>query len=314
MARQAETPTGAVRKQLKAISLTATVTLATFGVLVMALPAFDFWFQVLPPPGRYGALARAAGLLLSALLAYREVRHEWRTRWDSPVRRPSGVLQVILGGLLTLVYLETQQMSLGEWADLIFAIEYSGIVILLSFGFIRLAKKAYDFARPIGRGQSSLDDFRFLRFVTIFFAGITASVTGFAVLNQIITVLPPIIRNLEVINALSVLIATILVGSNYTADFLERNLAISISRSLEELKRRQAGKNVVEAGIIPVSIGLVCLVLFLAGDSILHSRSSDNVLVDMLLSILQIGIFSSISFGLWRLGVYEYVRRKERPL
>jgi uncharacterized protein with PQ loop repeat len=341
-----------VRNQLKAISVTATGTLATFGGLVMALPFFDFWAKVLPSPGKYDALARVVGVLLSALLAHREVSHEWPTRrWELSDIRPSGVPQVMIGGLLTLIYLATQGMSLGGWADLLHAVAYCGIVILLSFGFIRLAKKAYDFStddvefaklraerekeaerlrdelQQIASGapqaeqvsssapqteQVSSDDIHFMWFAMIFYAGITAVITGFVVLNQIIAVLPPIIRNAGITNALSVLIAIILIGSNYTSVYLERNLTQKGNRDNVILKGRLEGRNVVESGIGPVLMGAVCLVLFVAVDANLQGKPSDNVLVETFLIILQIGFFAFVAYGLWRFSVSEHERSKKR--
>ena len=113
-------------------------------------------------------------------------------------------------------------------------------------------------------------------------------------------------------NALSVLVATIIIGSNYTQDFLENPLARSLSKLAKTAESIVTKRNVVEAGIIPVSIGFVCIVLFLTADTILQSKPPDNVLIEILLIILQIGIFSFISYGLWRLGVNEYERRKEK--
>lgn len=325
MGAKANAPAAEVQSQVKAIALIATGTLATFGGLVIALPTFDFWSNVLPISSKYAALSRGVAVLISALIAYREVRHKWpEPDWNSPKIRPGGVLQVIFGGLLTLVYIALQGLAFGNWADLVNAIMYCSIVVLLSWGFIRLAKKAYDFSTAnayrakflsTGARQSATiepSDTRFLKFCAIFFAAITATVTGFAALNEIIGILPPIITNTRVASSLSVLIATILVGANYTAKYLERNLARSIGDSWRKLEGQLAGRNVVESGLGPVLFGVGCLVLFLVIDTALQSKPSDDRRVEVLLIVLQISLFSSIAYGLWRLGVNEYERRKDR--
>ena len=298
-----------VERELRAIALTSVLTLSTFAGLVMALPVVDLWTKVLPTPGKYASIARIVAILLSAMLAYREVRHEYSTHsMEFSDIRSSGRVQVLVGVAVTLLYLSTQGMALRGWADLLHAVEYAALIVLLSFGFTRLAKKAYDFA---SRGLQTSDRSLIL-FTGTFFAVLTAVVTGFAILNELVTLLPPIVRSSTVSASLAVVVATMFIGANYTAEFLENNLSTTLGKITKKMDANLARKNVVESGLLPAGFGIVCLVGYLVLDLQLGGKPSDKILVELLAIGLKIGLFAFLTFGLWRLGVSEYERRKLR--
>ena len=340
------TSSGRIQREIRAIAASTAITLGTYTALVMALPAFDLWTHTIPSPGRYEALARGVAILVSALLAFGEVRRQRGTdRMNASDVRPSGRRWVITGTLLALAYLGTHSIPLGEWADLIHAVVYSATFILLTLGFVVLAKKAYDFAeadtkqqqlfadlarrtaelRAKAKGTRSrrskavLDppapqasttsgsqvqlDIRFARFAAALFIAVTIAVTGFAALNQIMSLLPDVTRFPAAVNALGALVAVSAVGANYTSEFLERNLTMRLARTSRRLTRTLGRKSTVETGIGPVVVGVGCLIALLVADTLLGGEPSADPAVDVLVSGLQIVLFSSIAFGLWRLGV-----------
>jgi hypothetical protein len=275
----------------------------------MALPVLDFWTKVLPTPGKYASVAGIVAVLLSVMLAYREVRYDWPTlSLTYSDIRPSGKLAVILGAAMTLLYLATQEVTLGGWADFLRAVEYIALFVLLSFGFTRLAKKAYDFASKGSNVEKN--DRSLIKFATGIFATLTTVVTGFAVLNELVAILPPIVHYATVSASLGVLITMMFIGADYTAEYLERNY----EKGMEDIKRRTlsvfTGRNIVHAGILPTVFGVVCLLGFLALDSWIGGKPLDRIGVELLAISLKVGLFAFIGFGLWRFGVSEYEKLK----
>lgn len=338
-----------VQSDFRRIGVAAATTLSVFVGLVVAFPAFEVWTGALPSPGRYQPHAGIAAVLLSALLAYREVQHQRRRDPRSDRLAPSGRRWVVAGTVLALAYLAMSRVDFGVWADWIRSLVYGAILVLLTYGFVVLAKKAYDAANENAKQAQTFEDLRrrtielqrqaeelrsgrkrkagsgasttttpspstrsaagsiipigFVKFATGLFAAAATLVAGFGVLNQIVAILPPVVQSPAAANALGVLVAVAFIGSNYTSEFLEKNLSVAIGRIYDDMMAQLQGRNVVEAGLRPVAIGILCLIALLAADTALGGRPSSDVGIDTLLTGLEIVLYTTIAFGLWRLGV-----------
>lgn len=330
----------------------ATTTLAAYSALVIALPAADVVLDVLPAPGRYAGLARAVAVLLSALLAVREIRHDYGVeRSEAKDVRRSGAEFLVPGVLLLFAYLAVHDHDLGVLSDVVTFVLYVAMAALLSWAFVRLAKKAYDFAEeyrreqelpqrlrertellkkeadrlsgrtsplpqptsdPAPRPTGRLQETRVAAFCGVFFAALAAAVAALSAATSIFGLLPPIIEHDLVAAALSAMLATFVIGSNYTSQFLERNLALSLSATVTRLERTLARKNVVEAGLVPVLAGVGCLVAFLVLDSVIGGAPPESVGLEIALVALRMLIFTLITYGIWRLGVASYTVRAQR--
>jgi hypothetical protein len=345
----AAAPEERVVRDFRQILLAATWTLGLFTGLVVALPAFNLWARILPSPGRYETLGTLIAIIASVSLAVTEVRRNRGTnRWSEADIRPSGQGWVISGIALALLYLAFQNVDLGVWRDFIYVVVYVGVFVLLTFGFVQLAKKAYDFAeddyqtaRRFARMRQETErlraeaerarrgkktsaarsdagegtrtaapatdlqqaERRFSKFAVALFAAITALVTGFGILNQAMEALPAIVQHPEAVAALAALLAVSMVGANYTAEFLERNLARHIAGQIRLMDRYLQRRNVADFGGIWLAVGLGLLIIVLAADTVLGGRPTASPVLDLVVSAIEIVAFASLAFGLYRLGV-----------
>lgn len=320
--------TANVDKELTRIAAASAATFAAFSALVMSLPITDIWTNVLPSPGPYANLARVVSVFVSALIAYNVARREWLIADLATKAPPSGTFPVLSGAIIALLYALTTDSAYGGWWVLVHTLTYISIFVLTSWGLVRLAKKAFELARAkaalpnlaqrayesaladAGLRKPASDvptvsaqgrsDRAFLSFTASFFGALSAAVTGAAVVNEIVGVLPPVVEHSTVSAALASLMAIALIGENYTSDFL----------SLRS-PARWSGHSAMRAGLVPAILSLVCLTGYLGLAIYLENRPPRTLFLELLAVILKIGIFVGLSFVVWRVGVQEVLRRNK---
>jgi len=205
------------------------------------------------------------------------------------------------------VFIGIRGINFGDYSEVLYAMVYAGIGVLFACGFAQLSKRAYLYAidknKNLTESIQSGSDFqidlekRFFKFASILFMSLSGVVTGFAFLNNLFRIMPPIINHSKAATALGAVLSVFCIGNDYINGYLD-DFGLFRARGIGEPQKISR---------LPFIItGVLMILFYIIADTFLKGEPSENLLIELCLVNVQIVMMVSLIFGFWRLGRYKY--------